>query len=133
MGIAAGMGAHAFNNWCVCVCVSEGWGGGGGGVGGRGDIDGCGALTSSVFIIWSLYLVPYTDLGGRWLFRRLTSLLSNWLLANLQLNATGIHWWWIHIGSRGGLVLPDSKPLHAPMLTQIYVAYGGTIRPQFVR
>ena len=37
------------------------------------------------------------------------------------LNATGLYWWQVNIVSGNGLVPTGNKPLHEPMLTQIYV------------
>ena len=36
------------------------------------------------------------------------------------MNVTGPQWWYVNIGSGNGLV-PDTKPLPEPMLTQIYM------------
>ena len=39
-----------------------------------------------------------------------------------QVNATGLHWWYVNIGSGNGLVPSGNKPLPEPMLIQIFVA-----------
>ena len=45
-----------------------------------------------------------------------------YLLSNCpNMNAIGLHWWSVSIGSGNGLVPSGNKPLPEPMLTQIFV------------
>ena len=39
-----------------------------------------------------------------------------------NINVTGLHWWSVNIGAGNGLLPDGTKPLPAPMLTQISVA-----------
>ena len=53
--------------------------------------------------------------------------LSDWWLRHLlwncpNMNATGLRWRSVNIGSGNGLVPSGNKPLPGPMLTQIYIA-----------
>ena len=59
--------------------------------------------------------------------KQFSNYFSDWWLRYLlwncsQMNITEPHWWWINIGSDNGLVPSGNKPIHEPMLTQVFIA-----------